>query len=192
MITYTNTKSYFWRQLFRVLWTIAAVCFLLGFLFCLSGCSMSRQARTVTAENISTTQNRTIERALESAVIPNVTVSGSSNTVTIAPPYSKGTLSVVDVSAVDGSASGDVKTASKFSASVWIAIAASAFAVGLLLLAWILFSKLTAVGATSDRAFAAGIDTVGTLAAQATSPETISALTSIRADLEKRRGQAKR
>lgn len=155
----------------------------------LLGCAASRTARVITAENIAANHSAVIGRSLDSPVIPSVTVSGSSNTVTISPQRALSTLSVNDDSRVNGEASGDYASATKLSFSSWLAVGFAAGCLALLLFAWVLFAKLSAAGQAADRGFSVAIDTVGALASHATTPDTIAALATVKGDLEKRRGQ---
>lgn len=155
----------------------------------ISGCSTSRRATATTAENVAAAHASTIEKSLEADRIPNVTVSGSSNVVTVAPVPTKATVSIDDAANTKGEASGSTRSYFRASVSTWVAVAAAALAISLLLLAWILWSKLSSSGQAADHAFAAGIGTVETLASHVTGDEAAQALATVRAALEKARGK---
>ena len=163
---------------------------LLLLLILLSACSTSRQSRVQTAEAIANTHATTIDKSLQGATIPNVTVSGSSNVVTVAPLPVKQSLTVADNVNTSGTATGDFASSFKFTFSTWIALGFAAIAVAALLFAWVFWSKASATGATADKAFSGAIDTVHTLSSGVITPEVAQALATIRADLEKRRGQS--
>ena len=168
--------------------TIIAVA-ILSLLFV--GCSTSRSSRTRSAENVSAAHASTIEKSLEAQQLPNVTVSGSSNVVTVAPVPVKATIDVSDSASTRGEASGDTRATFRASFSTWLAVAAAAVALAALLLAWVFWSKLSASGSAADRAVAGAISTVETLAAHVSQTEAAHALSTVRASLEKARGKLK-
>ncbi len=171
---------------------LARLFLLLTVVVFLSGCAFEKSSRAITAENIANAHATTIDRTIEGERIPNVTVSGSSNTVTIGTPATMSRLTVNDSADTKGTATGDFTSKTKANVSMWIAIALACLCLGLLLIAYVFFSRATATGMAADKGIAASIDTVATLAAHSTSTEVISALTSVRADLEKRRGSLNR
>lgn len=162
---------------------------LLLLLILLTACSTSRQSRVQTAENINAAHAATIDKTLQGQTIPNVTVSGSSNVVTVAPLPIKQTLAVSDNVNTTGTASGDFASSFKLSTSVWVCMAFACIGAAALCVAWVFFSKGSAAGAAADKGFAVAIDTAQALAAHSTTPETLQVLATLRGDLEKQRGK---
>lgn len=171
------------KKLFRVLLVIVGFCLLLG------GCSTEKSARAISSENIAASHESSIKRALEGSQLPNVTVSGSSNTVTVGASPVNSTIDVQDTSNAQGAAAGDTQSHFRASISGWIAFAAAAVAIATLLVAWVLWSKLSASGAAADMGFASAIDTIHALCASNVEPQAAIALASIKAELEKQRGK---
>lgn len=160
------------------------------FAFLLMGCSTSKTARATTAENVSAAHAVTINKSVESHQIPNVTVSGASNTVQIAPMPLRIKTEIDDVADTKGDASGDYRSTFRASISTFVAIGLVLIALAAAAIAWTFFSRLTAIGAAADRGFGSAIDTVSTLASSSTDSATINALSVVRASLEKERGKA--
>lgn len=166
--------------------------FIIVAIYSLTGCSTSKASRAQTAEAVSAAHSATINKSVEGTQIPNVTVSGSSNTVTIAPTPLHATTDISDTANTKGDASGDYRSTFHASFSTWLAIGFAAAMIGALLLAWVIWSKGSAAGAAADQGFAGAINTVATLATHSTEPAVMAALNTVRADLEKARGKIKR
>lgn len=152
----------------------------------LAGCSTQRDARTASAERISASHAATIDKSLSQGLVPNITQSGSSNTLMVVPPNFNTTTKISDDVNTEGDASSSMRTMFRASASTWV-FGCLAFAA--LIIAWIFFSKFTAAGAAADRGFGAVIGQVETLAAHVNSEEAAHAIASIKAALEKQRGK---
>jgi uncharacterized protein YcfL len=172
------------KALFLVAVLLVLVALLLG-----SGCATSRDARTASAERISATHASTIDKSLEAEQIPIVTQSGNSNSITIVPAEVLRTIRVNDAVDTEGAASNSARSSFKMSFSTWLAIGFATLAGAALLVAWVVFSKFSALGQATDRGFGVIGDQISTLAATVTTDEAANALAQLRASVEKQRGK---
>ncbi len=130
---------------------IAYLICLLPLLFC-AGCALRSEARAKSAETITANHESTITRSLRGDMVPNVSVSGTNNSVRVGSFPVETTLEVFDKSTTKGAADNASTRSFSWSFSVWIALAGTILAISFGLLSWVLYSKLTATGAASDKA----------------------------------------
>jgi hypothetical protein len=173
-----------------------------GAAFCvwMAGCTTSKDARTASAERISASHDASINNALEQQVIPNITVSGSSNSVVVAPQPLKRTTDINDAVDTEGAANNMSRSSFRFSMSTWLAFGFALFGLAFALVGWVVFSRGSAAGKAADATaaeainaahtgFASVMSTVETLLAHSKDDATTAQLLTIKSAVEKERGK---
>lgn len=127
----------------------------------LAGCSLGTTARNKSAESIALSHDTTVNRSLRGDMVPSVTVSGTNNSVRVGSFPLESSIEVADKANTKGTAEASLSRSFTASVSTWLALAAAFAALGFAILAYVLFSKLTAAGKATDVAMSAAIDLAG-------------------------------
>lgn len=157
----------------------------------LAGCSMSRQSKAVSAEQVAASHETSVRRAHDGETLPNVTVSGSSNVVTVSGSRAVSEFEVNDAANTKGAASGESRSTFRGSLSTWLAVAFAALALTALLVGFVVWRNGSAAGRAADAGLAEMIRAVRSKMATATSTTEIAAYAAQVADLESTRGRMK-
>lgn len=161
---------------------------LLVVLWASTGCRVLRFSQATTAEAVAATHALTVQRALEGETAPHVTISGASNVVHVAPVPLKSETIITDAANTRGTASGTTKTSFRLGISTMVT---GAIALALLLVAYILWAKLTAAGKASDSAFAGLARSIRIRCESSTDANEIARLSPLLAEVESARGRLK-
>ena len=126
----------------------------------LAGCTAARTNQSRSAESVAASHDATIRRAVTGPVTPNITVSGSSNVVTVTPAQSHTDAAVTDQAETRGEASGENRSTFRFGIPLAVALGGVCFGVAALLVAYVVWSRGSAAGRAADAGFSAAIDHV--------------------------------
>jgi hypothetical protein len=157
-----------------------------------AGCGLSRKTAASSAQTVAASHASTIDKSLEGQTVPNVTVSGSSNVVTVAPVPLRSTTTVTDRANTEGAATDESRSLFRANVSSWFALGFALFGLAAALVAYWFWSQGTATGRAADAGIGTAIDTVASWQSRVVTEESALALADIKSSLEKQRGKIRR